>query len=255
MTFRLRSWLPLVALLLPVLATAADRPPITVYAAISLTNVLDELGAEYRRATGVPVKFSYAASSVLARQIEAGGQADAFVSADQEWMDYLDRRALIRRDTRVDVAGNALVLIAPADSGVALRIAAGFPLAAALGNGRLASADPESVPAGRYAKAALTALAVWPEVQGRIAGAENVRAALAFVARGETPLGVVYATDAQAQPKVRVVDTFPADTHPPITYPAAAIANAGPEAQAFVRFLAGPRAQAVFAKYGFRPVR
>jgi molybdate transport system substrate-binding protein len=255
MTFRLRSWLPLVALLLPALATAADRPPITVYAAISLTNVLDELGAEYRRATGVPVKFSYAASSVLARQIEAGGQADAFVSADQEWMDYLDRRALIRRDTRVDVAGNALVLIAPADSGVALRIAAGFPLAAALGNGRLASADPESVPAGRYAKAALTALAVWPEVQGRIAGAENVRAALAFVARGETPLGVVYATDAQAEPKVRVVDTFPADTHPPITYPAAAIANAGPEAQAFVRFLAGPRAQAVFAKYGFRPVR
>jgi molybdate transport system substrate-binding protein len=255
MTFRLRSWLPLVALLLPVLATAADRPPITVYAAISLTNVLDELGAEYRRATGVPVKFSYAASSVLARQIEAGGQADAFVSADQEWMDYLDRRALIRRDTRVDVAGNALVLIAPADSGVALRIAAGFPLAAALGNGRLASADPESVPAGRYAKAALTALAVWPEVQGRIAGAENVRAALAFVARGETPLGVVYATDAQAEPKVRVVDTFPTDTHPPITYPGAAIANAGPEAQAFVRFLAGPRAQAVFAKYGFRPVR
>jgi molybdate transport system substrate-binding protein len=239
----------------PVLAHAAGKPPVTVYAAISLTNVLDELGTQFRRATGTPVKFSYAASSVLARQLEAGAAADVFVSADREWMDYLAQRALIQPASRVDVAGNALVLVAPADGRVTLEIAPGFGLAAALGGGRLALADPSTVPAGRYAQAALTSLGVWDSVRARVAGAENVRAALAFVARGEAPLGIVYATDARAEPRVRVVGTLPPATHPPIAYPAAATANAGPEALAFVRFLASPVARATFEKYGFTTPR
>lgn len=242
-------------LTVPALAAhaAPEKTPVTVYAAASLTNVLDDLGAEFERRTQVPVKFSYAASSLLAKQIEAGTKADVFVSADQEWMDYLAARKRIRPATRIDVAANRLVLVAPADSAVQLKIAPNFPLAAALGSGRLATGDPASVPVGRYAQAALTKLGVWPSVESRIAGAENVRAALAFVSRGEAPLGIVYATDAKVDPKVRVVDTFPADTHLPITYPAAVVEGASADADAFVAFLGSREAQTVFARYGFLP--
>jgi molybdate transport system substrate-binding protein len=229
----------------------ATKPPLTVYAAASLTDVLNDAGAAFERRTGTPVRFSFASSSLLAKQIEAGTRADAFVSADQEWMDYLASRAMLRANTRVNVASNRLVLVAPSDSAVRLKIAPGFPIASALGGGRLALGDPASVPAGRYARTALTNLGVWASVEGRVAAAENVRAALTFVARGEAPLGVVYATDAQAERRVRVVDTFPADTHPPVTYPAAVLASATAEAAAFVTFLTMPEAQAIFARYGF----
>ncbi|MCZ8131260.1 MAG: molybdate ABC transporter substrate-binding protein [Steroidobacteraceae bacterium] len=238
-------------------ASAGSPPaavaPLTVYAAASLTNVLDELGAEYRRATGRPVRFSYAATSVLAKQLEAGARVDVFFSADREWMDWLQQRRLIEAATRADVVGNRLVLVAPADSRVQLAIAPGFAIGRALGDGRLATADPDTVPAGRYARAALTKLGVWAQVESRLVRAENVRAALAFVGRGEVPLGIVYATDAKIDPKVRIVGTFPPDSHPPVTYPAAVVAGAQPGAADFLRFLRGAGAQAVFARHGFLP--
>jgi molybdate transport system substrate-binding protein len=233
----------------------ATKPPLTVYAAASLTDVLNDVGAAFERRTGASVRFSFASSSLLAKQIEAGTRADVFVSADEEWMDYLASRALLRANTRADVASNRLVLVAPSDSAIRLKIAPGFPIASALGNGRLALGDPASVPAGRYARTALTKLGAWASVEGRVAAAENVRAALTFVARGEAPLGIVYATDAQVERRVRVVDTFPADTHPPVTYPAAVLKSATADAAAFVTFLATPEAQAIFARYGFLPPR
>ena len=245
------------AMAAPALASAAapaPRPePLTVYAAASLTNVLEELGAEYSRATGRTVRFSYAATSVLAKQLEAGARADVFFSADRKWLDWLQQRRLIDPATRVDVVGNRLVLVAPADSRLQLRIAPGFAIGRALGERRLATADPDTVPAGRYAQAALTKLGVWSQVESRLVRADNVRSALAFVARGEVPLGIVYATDARIDPRVRVVDTFPADSHPQIAYPAAVVAGARPDAAAFVEFLQGSAAQAVFARYGFLP--
>lgn len=233
------------------LAAAADRV-LTVFAAASLTDVLQQVGTAYTAQTGQTLRFSFAASSVLARQIESGAPADVFVSADQDWMDYLQQRRLIRADTRSDVAGNALVLIAPADSRLALKVAPGFALAAALGpTGRLAMADPASVPAGRYAQQALTQLGVWASVQQRSVAADNVRTALNFVARGEAPLGIVYATDARSEPRVRVVATFAAASHDPIVYPAAALTSAGPQAAAFVQFLRNPAARAAFTAGGF----
>ncbi len=241
-----------------ILAGAAEATPpgaaptLVVFAAASLTEALDAVDGAFSAQTRIPVKTSYAASSVLAKQIEAGAPADAFLSADREWMDYLEQRQLLRPGTRRDLLGNALVLIAPAGSTVQLKIAPGFALAAALGDGRLASADPDSVPAGLYARAALTKLAVWDSVQSRLARAENVRAALAYVARGEAPLGIVYLTDAKAEQRVRVVDVFPEDTHPPILYPAAAMAHAQPAAQKYLEFLSGPQALEIFRRYGFR---
>jgi molybdate transport system substrate-binding protein len=236
---------------LPAGANAAERV-LTVFAAASLTNVLQEIGAAYTTESAVPVRFSFAASSALARQIESGSPADAFVSADQDWMDYLQQRDLIDRATRRDVVSNSLVLIAPADSNVVLRIGNGFAIAAALGAGaRLSIGDPSAVPAGKYAQAALTNLGVWSAVEKRTVGADNVRTALNFVARGEAPLGIVYATDARSEPKVRVVDTFPAHSHEPITYPAAATRSGGDEAEKFVRFLAGAKARGLFDKAGF----
>lgn len=234
-------------------AKSAGTSALTVYAASSLTNVLNALGTDFERRTGTPVKFSYAASSVLARQIEAGSQADAFVSADEAWMDYLATRGRIRTESRADVAANRLVLVAPADSTVQLRIAPGFALAAALGRGRLATGDPATVPVGRYARAALTTLGVWSSVEAKVVGADNVRSALAFVSRGEAPLGIVYATDARIEPRVRVVDTFPAHTHPPIRYPAALLKTSQPGAAAFVAYLRSAEGQAIFAKHGFLP--
>jgi molybdate transport system substrate-binding protein len=242
-------------LALPAAASAAGSgPPLTVFAAASLTNVLQDVGDAYTRQTGRTLRFSFAGSAALARQIEAGAPADVFVSADQDWMDYLQAKQKIKAATRVDIVSNALVLVAPADSRLALAIAPGFALAAALGpSGRLATGDPGSVPAGKYAQMALTRLGVWPAVSSRIVAADNVRTALNFVARGEAPLGIVYATDARAEPKVRVVDRFPGPTHDPIRYPAAVLDGAGAEAAAFVSFLRGPAARALFDKAGFAP--
>ena len=245
--------LALVALLCCGPAGAAEPAsrPVTVFAAASLTNVLDELGKEFTRKTGVPVRFSFASSSILARQIEAGARADVFFPADQEWMDYLERRSRIQKSSRRNVAGNRLVLIAPRTSDVQLAIGPGFPLVVALGNGRLATGDPDSVPAGRYARAALTSLGVWSDVEGRLVRAEDVRHALMFVARGEAPLGIVYATDARVDDRVRIVGTFPADSHLPITYPVALTPRAGPGAERFVQFVVGDAGRAAFERAGF----
>jgi molybdate transport system substrate-binding protein len=232
-------------------ATDPGQPGLLVFAASSLTDALQEIGAAYARDTGQPAKFSFAASAVVARQIESGARADVFVSADVEWMDYLAKRGLIDASTRRDVAGNRLVLVAPADSTVRLTIAPGFALAAALGNGRLATGDPDYVPAGRYARSALMALGAWDSVASRLARTDNVRSALAFVARGEAPLGIVYRTDALIESRVRIVDLFPESSHPPIAYPAAAIRNAAPGAARFVEFLGGSTGRAIFARYGF----
>ncbi len=252
-----RAFLVLLAALLasPAPAQQEKSPELLVFAAASLTNVLGELARDWEKNSGVPAKLSFAASSALARQIEAGAEAHVFVSADQEWMDYLVARNLIDKATRRDLAGNSLVLIAPADSAVRLRIAPGFRLSESLGGGRLAVADPDTVPAGRYARAALTSLGVWDSVSNQLARGENVRAALIYVARGESPLGIVYSTDAQIDPKVRVVATFPDNTHDPITYPAAATAMAGPQAAAFLKYLSSADAAAAWKKYGFRELR
>jgi molybdate transport system substrate-binding protein len=231
-------------------ARGAERE-LLVFAAASLTNVLEELGATYSRETAQPVKFSFAASSALARQLEAGAKADVFLSADLEWMDYVQARGLIERRTRRDLLGNRLVLIAPASSPIALEIAPGFPLAEALGRGRLATGDPDYVPVGRYARSALTSLGVWSDVADRLVRADNVRTALAFVSRGEAPLGIVYATDAKVDPGVRVVSVFPDDTHLPITYPVAVTAGAAPGATRFVEFLGNESSRTTFRKSGF----
>ena len=229
---------------------AAHAETVTVFAAASLKNALDEVGAAYAK-TGGEARFSYAASSAIARQIEQGAPADVYVSADSDWMNYLADRKLIVASSRKDLLTNNLALIAPADSKVALKIGKGMPLAKALGDGRLAVAGPD-VPAGKYAKASLSALGVWDSVSGKLAQAENVRMALQYVARGESPLGIVYDTDARVEPKVRIVGLFPAGTHPKIVYPVARVAGSkNPEAAKFLAFLSGPQAAAVFRKYGF----
>jgi molybdate transport system substrate-binding protein len=232
----------------PLAARAAD---LTVFAAASLTDAMQEVGKSWQAKSGHTVVFSFAASSVLARQIEASGGADMFLSADSDWMNYLDTRNLIARDTRKDLLGNHLVLISPAGVPVSLTIASHFDLAGALAGGRLAIADPASVPAGKYGKAALVTLDVWDSVAGYLAQAENVRAALAYVSRGETPLGIVYTTDALSDPSVRIVGTFPDNTHAPIVYPVALAKDAKPLAKSFLSYLSGPQARAVFAKDGF----
>ena len=227
------------------------KPELLVFAAASLTNVLGELSAQWEKSSGVAVKLSFAASSVLARQVEAGGRADVFVSADQEWMDYLATRGLIDKASRRNLVGNQLVLISAADNPVQLAIAPGFKLAQALGNGRLSTGDPDTVPVGRYARSALVSLGVWGEVQDKLVRAENVRAAMTYVSRGEAPLGIVYATDAAVDAKVRVVATFPDNTHAPITYPAASTAKAAAPAAAYLTFLSSAEAAPVWKKYGF----
>ena len=236
-------------------AAAADAgKTVLVFGAASLTDVLDELGHAFTAQTQVEVKSSLAASSALAKQIEAGAPADVFFSADLEWMDYLQQRNLLRPNSRHDVVLNRLVLIAPVDSKVKVKIAPGFDLLKALGDGKLATGDPDSVPVGKYAHAALEKLGVWDRVSGRIVRAENVRSALAFVARGEAPLGIVYRTDALAEKRVRIVDVFPEDSHAPVTYPIALTKGAGPEAQRFEDFVISAAAKPIFLKYGFQPV-
>jgi len=233
------------------LQAAPARGPI-VLAAASLQESLNA-AADSWAARGHPRPvLSFAASSTLARQVQSGAPADLFISADEDWMDALQKKQLLRAGTRVDLLTNALVLVAPAASRIQITIRPGFALAAALGQGRLATGAVDSVPAGLYAKEALTKLGVWPQVAGKLAPAESVRAALALVARGEAPLGVVYATDALADKRVRVVATFPESSHAPIRYPLAVLsASANPDAEGLRRFLLSPEGRGLFRPYGF----
>ncbi|MGV1682123.1 molybdate ABC transporter substrate-binding protein [Sphingopyxis sp. NJF-3] len=241
----------LAALLLAPAASAAERGPL-VLAAASLQESLTEAADAWAAQGHARPVLSFAASSALARQIMAGAPADLFLSADEPWMDAVQKAGLLRGGTRTTLLGNRLVLIAPAGSKVRLTPARGFPIARTLGGGRLAVADPDAVPAGKYAKAALTSLGVWRGVAGRLAPAENVRAAMALVERGAAPLGIVYATDAKASRAVRVVGTFPASSHPPIRYPVAVLkASRHKDAAAFRAFLLSRQARAIFARHGF----
>ncbi len=232
-------------------AHGQSAPALTVFAAASLTDSLKQVAAAYKAASGVTINLSFGASSTLARQIEQGARADIYLSADTGWMDYLQKNGLIARETRKDVLGNRLVLVAASDAGPAPPIAPGFDLAGALKGGRLALADPASVPAGRYAKSALVSLGVWDSVASRLAPAENVRVALEYVARGEAPYGIVYATDAKVAPSLRIAGVFPENSHAPIVYPAALTKTAAPGAKAFLDFLGSARAGAIFRKSGF----
>ena len=231
---------------------SAQSQKLIVFAAASLKDALDEVNAVYQREKGQETATSYAASSTLAKQIEAAAPADVFISADLDWMDYLAKRNSIKPQTRANLLGNRLVLIAPANSAVKLDIAPSFPLARALGNGRLAIADPNGVPAGKYGKAALEALGVWPSVADRLAPAENVRATLLLVSRGEAPLGIVYQTDAVADKGVKILGSFPENIHPPIIYPIAAVAaSTNPGTVGYIAFLKSPAARPLFEKWGF----
>lgn len=262
---RLRTAVPTLAVLLiltllaacsgqPAAAGAdADSRPLLVFAAASLKESLDEAAAAYTAAGGPEVQVSYAASSALARQIAQGAPADAFVSADLEWMDWLQQRELVDADSRRDLLGNALVLVAPASGNPApVDLATAPDLRPRLGGGRLALALVESVPAGKYARQAFESLGMWTTLAPHVAEGDSVRAALMLVARGEAPLGVVYASDARAEPRVQVVATFPADSHPPIVYPVARVAasrHAG--AMEFIAWLGSPAAGEVFRRHGF----
>jgi molybdate transport system substrate-binding protein len=231
---------------------SAQQNKLVIFAAASLKNALDEANAAFQRDKGQETTTSYAASSTLAKQIEAAAPADIFISADLDWMDYLAKKNLIKPDTRANLLGNQLVLIAPADSTVKLDIGPNFPLAQALGNGRLAIADPSAVPAGKYGKAALEALGVWSAVADNLAPAENVRASLLLVSRSEAPLGIVYQTDALADKGVKVLGTFPENTHPPIIYPIAAVAASTNLGDAgYIAYLKSPAARPIFEKQGF----
>jgi molybdate transport system substrate-binding protein len=256
-----RSWTRqyfLAGLLVAIVFAPLARPVVAqsggvlVFAAASLKDALDDITAQYQRDTGKSVRVSLAASSTLAKQIENGAPADIFISADLDWMDYLAKRNLIKPDTRQNLLGNKLVLIAPSDAAAQVKIEPGFPLAKLLGGGKLSMGDTAAVPAGKYAKAALEKLGVWPSVASQIAQAESVRAALALVARKEAPFGIVYQTDAVAEPKAKVVGVFPADTHPPIIYPIALTAGStNPDAAAFLAYLESPKARPFFEKQGF----
>ena len=233
----------------PSLAHAAD---LVVFAAASLTNALQDIGRDFEAKTGQKVKFSFAASSALARQIEAGAQAQVFLSADEQWMDYLGERRLLAAGSRSDLLGNRLVLVTPVENKAAVELKPGFNLAALLGDGRLATGDPAHVPVGKYAQAALTSLRVWNIAEPRLVRADSVRAALTLVERGEVPAGIVYITDAAVTPKVRIAGIFPPDSHPPRVYPAAIVA--GPDTTAardFLAWLRGENARNVFRRYGF----
>ena len=237
---------------LPMLAAAE----VTVFAAASLKEAMDEQARRFEASTGDKVVVSYGASNALARQIEAGAPADMFVSADLDWMDYVDQRRLLMPKTRFDLLRNTLVLIAPASSKSTLRIGPNFGLAMALGQEKLAMANPDAVPAGKYGKSALESLGVWGSVEKQVARAENVRAALALVARGEAPFGIAFATDALSDQRVKVVDTFPPGSYPSIVYPAALLASSkSTTAKPLLEYLRSAPARAVWEKYGFGLVR
>ena len=230
----------------------AQSSGLVIFAAASLKNALDDIAAGWKESGRPAPRISYAASSALAKQLEQGAPADLFISADTDWMDYVEKKDLIQKDTRVNLLGNKIVLIAPRDSRATVDVKQGFDLAKALADGKLAMANVDSVPAGKYGKAALEKLGAWDGVKGSIAQAENVRAALLLVARGEANLGIVYSTDAAAEPNVKIVGTFPASSHPPIIYPAALTKSAkSPDAKAFLDLLKSTKARPAFEKQGF----
>jgi molybdate transport system substrate-binding protein len=232
-------------------AIAKDKS-LTVFAAASMKNALDEIDAAYTAKSGIKIVASYAASSALAKQIEQGAPADIFVSADTDWMDYAIKRKTIEESTRVNLLGNLIVLIAPKESKIDnVTIGPDFNLARLAGDGRIATGDVKAVPVGKYAKAALEKLGAWQAVQAKFAMAESVRAALTLVARGEAALGIVYATDARIEPGIKIVGSFPADSHPAIIYPVAATTTARAEAAGYLGFLRSSVAKAIFEKYGF----
>jgi molybdate transport system substrate-binding protein len=248
----LRDLLVCVLLFLSTANVSAQQAKLVIFAAASLKDALDEVNAAYQHDKGQETTVSYAASSTLAKQIEAAAPADIFISADLDWMDYLVKKDLIKPETRTNLLGNRLVLIAPVNSTVKLGIAPNFPLAQALGSGRLAIADPSGVPAGKYGKAALEALGVWPSVADKLAPAENVRATLLLVSRGEAPLGIVYQTDAVADKGVKILDAFPDNSHPPIIYPIAAMASStNPGDAVYIAYLKSPAVRPIFEKQGF----
>jgi molybdate transport system substrate-binding protein len=233
-------------------SVSAQSKDVVVFAAASLKNALDDIAGQWQRATGKKAVISYAASNTLIKQLDQGAPADIFISADLDWMDYGQQKDLIKPDSRFNLLGNRLVLIAPKDSSVSVNIQPGFDLATLLKGGRLAMANVDAVPAGKYGKASLEKLGVWDSVKDKIAQAESVRAALLFVSRGEAPLGVVYQTDAAADPNVKIVGTFPENTHPPIIYPAALTKEStNADARAFLNYLRSPAARAAFERQGF----
>jgi molybdate transport system substrate-binding protein len=232
-------------------ALAQDKT-LTVFAAASMKNALEDVDAAFTAKTGIGIVVSYAASSALAKQIEQGAPADVFASADTDWMDYAVSRKTIAEPTRVNLLGNSIVLVAPKDSKIAsVTIGSGFDLANLAGAGKIVTGDVKAVPVGKYAKAALEKLGAWEAAAPKFAMAESVRAALTLVARGEAVLGIVYATDAKVEPGVKVVGAFPADSHPAILYPVAATVIAKPEASDYLAFLRSPAAKAIFERYGF----
>ncbi len=260
MPVRRRRWLGrtpgvvaavLLATVLPLTPTRAQGADVVVFAAASLKNALDAVNAQWQKETGKSAKISYAATSALAKQIEAGAPAQVFISANVKWMDYAADKNLIKPETRSNLLGNRLVLIAPKDKAAPVDIKPGFDLAKLLGGGRLAVANVKSVPAGLYAKAALEKLGVFTSVEAKLAQAENVRAALALVSRGEAPLGIVYQTDSKADPGVKIVGTFPENSHPAIIYPVALTKVEHPDAAAFLAYVKSAKAKPLFEAQGF----
>ncbi len=231
---------------------ALAEETVTVFAAASLKNALDDVNGACEADVGEKATISYAASSALAKQIEEGAPADVFISADLDWMKYLDDKQLVKKDTETQLLGNSIVLVAPADSSATTEIVPNFDIAKLLGDGRLAMANVDAVPAGKYGKAALEKLGVWASVESKVAQAENVRAALALVSTGEAPLGIVYKTDAAADKKVKIIGTFPADSHKPIVYPVAqTAASKDDDTPAFLKCLLSAKAKALFEDQGF----
>lgn len=242
------AWLGISLPTLP--AQAAEK--VTIFAAASLKNALDGITAAWRQETGKEATIAYAASSALAKQIEAGAPADIFISADLDWMDYVAKKQLIKEDTRTNLLGNRIVLVASKDNAEPVEIKKDFDLAKLLGDDRLAMGAVDSVPAGKYGKAALESLGVWSSVESKVAGAESVRAALLLVSRGEAPYGIVYQTDAAADKDVKIVGTFPKDSHKPIIYPIAVLAESkNADAVSLFDYIKSDKAVPFFEKHGF----
>jgi molybdate transport system substrate-binding protein len=256
MTRRLTLALFAVLALMAPVAHAAETRPVTVFAASSLQLALNAIARVWQAETGKRVVLSFAGSPTLARQIDQGAPADIFASADEEWMDWAEGRNAIQRDSRISLLGNRLVLIARTEDTVALDPVVGFPLAGAIGSSRLATGHTQTVPAGRYAEAALRSLNVWESVRPRLAPTDTVRAAVNLVARGEARLGIVYASDTVGEPRIRTVATFPAQLHPPIRYPFALTARSqNPDAAGFLNYLSSPAARRLFEAQGFMILR
>jgi molybdate transport system substrate-binding protein len=250
----LSRFVALVLAFLPALSAPvyAQEKSLTVFAAASMKNALDDVDAAFTKKSGIAVAVSYAASSALIKQIEEGAPADVFVSADLDWMDYGSQKKLVQDNTRMNLLGNRLVLIAPKDSQIGnITIGPNVDLAKIAGDGRIVTADVRAVPAGKYAKAAFEKLGIWSAIEPKLAMAENVRAALTLVARGEGVLGIVYETDAKVEPNVKIVGVFPEDSHPPIVYPVALTTTAKANAAGYLEYLRSQTAKSIFEHYGF----